>query len=170
MGNTQRLPQTLLESFDVQTGEFDPQLYFIAKHYRRRRAARRDIEDIIQGLSEIIDQDDEDDEEISSISSKRMRGPYQKRDPPKYRCPIDGSVKVYRPENTPWFRDYVAYPKTNSKAFCKKFRRRFRMSYGSFLKHLEEVKGHQTFEQWRPGKKCRGNQGCSYRATFVRNS
>ena len=29
MGNTQRLPQTLLESFDVQTGEFDPQLYYM---------------------------------------------------------------------------------------------------------------------------------------------
>ena len=85
MGNTQRLQQTLLESFDVQTGEFDPQLYFIAKHYRRRRAARRDIVDIIQGLSEMIDQDDEDDEEISSINSKRKRGPYQKKDPPKYR-------------------------------------------------------------------------------------
>ena len=29
MGNTQRLPQTLLESFDVQTGEFDPQLHYL---------------------------------------------------------------------------------------------------------------------------------------------
>jgi len=71
MGNAQRLPKTLLESFDVETGEFDPQLYFIAKHYRRRRAAMREIEKIIQELNEIIDQEDED---IPEIGSKRRRG------------------------------------------------------------------------------------------------
>ena len=71
MGNTQRRPQTLLESFDVETGEFDPQLYFIAKHYRRRRAAKRELENIIQDLNRILN---EDDEETSVINSKRIRG------------------------------------------------------------------------------------------------
>ena len=148
MGNTQRRPQTLLESFDVETGEFDPQLYFIAKHYRRRRAAKRELEKINQNLNEIIN---EEDEETSVINSRRVRGRYERKDPPMYRCPVDGTLKVYRPENTPWFRDYVASPKTESRAFCKKFRRRFRMSYGSFLKHLTEVKEHPAFHQWKAG-------------------
>ena len=40
---------------------------FIAKHYRRRRAAKRDLENIIQDLNRIIN---EDDEETSVINSK----------------------------------------------------------------------------------------------------
>jgi len=103
---------------------------------------------VIQNLNEIIN---EDDEETSVINSKRVRGRYERKDPPMYRCPVDRTLKVYRPENTPWFRDYVASPKTDSKAFCKTFRRRFRMSYGSFLKHLKEVKEHPTFQQWISG-------------------
>ena len=83
---------------------------FIAKHCRRRRGAKRDLENIIQDLNRIIN---EDDEETSVIISKRIRGRYERKDPPKYRCPVDGTRKVYRPENTPWFRDYVASPKTD---------------------------------------------------------
>ena len=82
----------------------------IAKHYRRRSAAKRDLENIIQDLNGILN---EDDEEPSVINSKRIRGRYERKDRPKYRCPVDGTLKVYRPENKPWFPDYVAIPKTD---------------------------------------------------------
>ena len=52
----------------------------------------------------------------------------------------EGELVPITPRDTQWYINYVSHPQVNNNRFRKKFRRRFRMSYDSYLEHLEDVK------------------------------
>ena len=107
-------------------------------------------------LQQIVDScqniaDFETDEILDSIadSSKKTGNKRRRREKRRYRCPVDGTLKAFGPQQTPWFNDYVQNPFLQCEFFQKKFRLRFRMAYESYLKHLKEVKESPLFKQWR---------------------
>ena len=101
-------------------------------------------------------------EETVEVAATRKNQTKQKRtryEKSLYRCPIDGTLKPYGPENTAWYQDYVLSPNITCKKFQHKFRKRFRMSYDSYLKHLDEVKKDPLFKKWLElSTDCIGNQ------------
>ena len=154
MGNTlpYRIPASRLECFDTETGEFSFELYHLYRRRQQIEESSKELENIINHCCGIADF--ERDEILDAIaeeeaaSKKKKRKKPQKRRQRRYRCPIDGTLKIYGPENTPWFDDYVLNPELDNDRFCEKFRWRFRMSYESFQKQLEEVKNHPLFKKW----------------------
>ena len=147
-----RIPQSPLECIDPKTGEFDIDLFLL---YRRRS----ELDESFDELQAIIDDDDVEEEdncknnEIDRKKSRSLmksyRGVKEHREQRMYRCPIDGQIKPLGPRNTPWFTEYLESPNIASPKFQRKFRRRFRMPYASFTKHLVEVKGSHNFRTWR---------------------
>lgn len=59
----------------------------------------------------------------------------------------DGTIVPLRPTETIWYQIYLENSMVENRRFQKKFRRRFRMSYQSFLIHLQEVKDHILFSR-----------------------
>ena len=159
-----RIPQSPLECIDPKTGEFDIDLFLL---YRRRSEFDKSFDE----LQAIIDDDDvdEDDDYKDNVDdrkisprAKKSRSVKEPREQRMYRCPIDGQIKPLGPKNTPWFTEYIESPNITSQKFQCKFRRRFRMSYRSFTKHLVEVKGSHYFRTWRSDNSdCVGRQ-CSH--------
>ena len=135
------IPRSVLECFDPETQEFSDDLSIL---YKRRKQIEASTEDDDKyELDAIIDEGDEVTE-TNTTRDKRKRRPKEKR---LYRCPHDNTMKKYCAEHTPWYREYVADPPLNEPKFHKKFRRRFRMSYESYIKHLVEVKESPLFKQ-----------------------
>jgi hypothetical protein len=161
-----RIPQSPLECINPDTGEFDMDLFLL---YRRRS----ELDESFEELQAIIDNDEDDDEDeymntndANGISTPRLkknsRRVKERQEQRIYRCPIDGKIKALGPKNTPWFTEYIESPNIMSQKFQRKFRRRFRMSYTSFTKHLREVKGSHYFHSWRSENyDCVGRQ-CSH--------
>ena len=68
------------------------------------------------------------------------------------RGPIDGNVRSAGCRDTEWYRRYVSDPALCDKKIHSKFRRRFRCSYESFTKHVEEIKSSDLFDVWSEDK------------------
>jgi hypothetical protein len=164
LSSLHRVPQSPLECINPNTGEFDIDLFLL---YRRRSEFDESFEEF---QATIEDDDDEDDDyDIANDSNcsnaprrKKSHGVKERREQRIYRCPLDGKIKPLGPKNTPWFMEYVESPNITSPKFQRKFRRRFRMAYASFIKHLGEVKGSHYFQSWRSDNSdCVGRQ-CSH--------
>ena len=61
----------------------------------------------------------------------------------------NGDIETIGPRSSSWYISYVVSPQLNDVRFIKKFRRRFRCSYDSFLKLLEMAKEEVLFQRWR---------------------
>ena len=62
-----------------------------------------------------------------------------------------GSTRPMDPKLTQWYQMYVTKPTTTSPKFCKKFRRRFRLPYQSFLGLVDlckDAEGEPYFRRW----------------------
>jgi hypothetical protein len=147
LSSLSRVPTSILECIHPDTGMFDADLFEL---YRQRSRAK----DSYKILQEIIDDDSDTDDEnddvdrTKSLRNKRQRRPKERREQRLYRCPIDGQIKVLGPKSTFWYTSYVQNPNPASVKFQRKFRRRFRMSYDSYVKHLAEVKESDCFNAW----------------------
>jgi hypothetical protein len=107
-----------------------------------------ELQQIIDSCHSIADDEILDHNADSSKKSGKKRRRREKR---RYRCRVDGTLKAFGPQQTPWFNDYVQNPLLQCDIFQKKFRLRFRMAYESYKKHLKEVKDSALFKQWRVG-------------------
>ena len=148
MGNnssTVRAPRSYAECFD-EDGYLDEVSYHLYQRHLRRMQDDIELDELISGS---------DDEE--EVSKKRKRPQMKPRSECESHLPLkildDGSVVTMKPHDTAWWATYVAFPKTDLNSFHKKFRRRFRMSYKSYLILLEMVKSHEMFSQWRPSNR-----------------
>lgn len=157
MGNPQsKIPKSRLECLDPTTGNIDPLLYTLFKRHNHMQQSNDELDIIINHCNILADEETVEVAAIRKNRSKQKRVCYEKS---LYRCPIDGTLKPYGPENTAWYHDYVSSPNVNCKKFKQKFHRRFRMSYYSYLKHLNDVKQDPLFKKWLElSTDCVGNQ------------
>lgn len=61
-------------------------------------------------------------------------------------------MKSLIPQETYWYKSYIVSPHLTNPNFHQKFRRRFRLPYGTFLKLLQQVTDHPFFSRWHPSK------------------
>ena len=70
----------------------------------------------------------------------------------------DGELEAIPPTESMWYLLYVSCPFLNDPGFLKKFRRRFRIPYDSYIAFVEEARAKEWFPRWsRPdamGKAC----------------
>ena len=70
----------------------------------------------------------------------------------------DGKLEAIPPTESMWYLLYVSCPFLNDPGFLKKFRRRFRIPYDSYIAFVEEARAKEWFPRWsRPdamGKAC----------------
>ena len=64
----------------------------------------------------------------------------------------NGVLKSLIPAETYWYKSYIVSPHLINPKFHLKFRRRFRVPYGTFQKLLKEVTDHPLFSRWHPSK------------------
>ena len=83
-----------------------------------------------------------------------------KKEPRLLLDPVTCQERPFRPRDTAWYHNHVSKPEPGNKKFDKKFCRRFRCSYRSFLKHVEEVKSSDLFKAWAEGS-CTGGSKAS---------
>lgn len=91
------------------------------------------------------------DEEGEETPNKRKRGQASKKNrrrEKRMRRSVEGNVVELLPVDTQWYFMYISNPNTSSTKFQKRFRNRFRMSYSTFLSHLEHVKSDDAFSRW----------------------
>lgn len=139
MANVTKIPKSRLECIDPVTGELDPFLYSL---FKRQTRIHQTYEELMRIIEQSHTLDTNVDKYYQNVKFIRKRKYYDKN---MYRCPVDGTLKPYGPCNTAWYHDYVDSPNLSSSKFKKKFRRRFRMSYESYLKHLDEVKSSNIY-------------------------
>ncbi len=87
--------------------------------------------------------------EMQSITSSPQR--QRKYCPPTtHMCrDIDtGVMRKFTSRDSFWYIYYVKNPPLDTKKFHSKFRKRFRMSYDSYLKILQKIKLHELFSPW----------------------
>jgi len=145
MGNTQsnRNPSSVSQCFDPVTHEFSLDSYF---KLRRKREIEKQEDDVFYETSiEFLTQSPE--------KRKRRRRASWERNLNMYRCPMDYKLKVCPLTETSWYQIYIENPDLDSDRFQKKIRRRFRMSYVSFRRHMEEVKQSHFFKPWTTGSR-----------------
>ena len=94
----------------------------------------------------------------------KSRGPYAQRSGRLYRDPSSGEIRPFGPRDTEWYRNYDEDP-VDTPCFRKKFRRRFRCSYVSYLKHVEEVKSSELFSAWM-SRDCVGKESSPLSCLF----
>jgi hypothetical protein len=68
----------------------------------------------------------------------------------------DGELEeAIPPKESMWYNLYIACPQVQDARFLKKFRRRFRLPYNSFLEFVEDAKENEWFPRWQ-SKDCTG--------------
>jgi hypothetical protein len=156
MGNQHsKIPQSILECQDPITGNIDPFLYELFKRQNRIQESNEELCRIIDNCHTLANEESNKIDTHRNNNQRNKRTRYEKN---KYRCAIDGSLKPFGPKNTAWYNDYVDSPNVTCRKFQRKFRKRFRMSYPTFLKHLNEVKDHHLFKSWsETSKSCIGD-------------
>ena len=113
---------------------------------RRKREIEKQEDDVFYETSiEFLTQSPE--------KRKRRRRASWERNLKMYRCPMDNKLKVCPLTETSWYQIYIENPDLDSDRFQKKFRRRFRMCYSSFRRHMEEVKQSHFFKPWTTGSR-----------------
>jgi len=111
---------------------------------RRKREIEKQDDDVFYETSiELLTQSPE--------KRKRRRRASWERNLEMYRCPMDNKLKVCPLTETIWYHIYIENPDLDSDRFQKKIRRRFRMRYVSFRRHMEEVKQSHFFNPWTTG-------------------
>ena len=65
----------------------------------------------------------------------------------------DGELEPIPPTDSLWYHLYASCPQTNDSRWNKKFRRRFRVTYNSYLELVEEAREDNWFPRWSDGKK-----------------
>lgn len=148
-----RVPSCFLECYDQRKERLDPIKFYLYRRAQRNELERNDYLKIIAAC-EMDARDEEKEQAKSSGKKKKVAGAKRKYETSSrriYRDPTDGSIKEFGPRDTEWFRMYVADPDNDSAKFRKKFRRRFRCSYESYTKHLQEVKSSGLFKAWGDG-------------------
>lgn len=143
MGNTQsnRNPSSMSQCFDPVTHEFSLDSYFRLK--REREIEKQEDDFFYETSIELLTQSPE--------KQKRRRRTSWERNLKIYRCPVDNKLKACPLTETSWYQIYIENPDLDSDRFHKKFRRRFRMRYSSFRRHMVEVKQSSFFKQWTTG-------------------
>ena len=137
---------SILQCF-TDNGAFDLDRYI---ELRRRKRAE-EVDDTIENcLTEALNEERTVRERCRSrVSDIRGQMP-KKRD-------ADGNMIPINPQDTIWWRVYVASPPLNNRRFIKKFRRRFRMPYEQYLELLEDIQESPLFKRWRKVD-CTGRQ------------
>ena len=159
MGNTSSnfIPNSRMGCWDPESGTIDPYKAYL----RRKKENEAELEE--DELLELIIASEflAAEEQMESDKEKQER-PYQKRAPARQTAVYrdqDGEIRALGPKQTEWYRLYVEEPNLENMQFRRKFRRRFRMSYVSFQKHLEEVKSSRLFNVWsQHTKDCTGRE------------
>jgi len=64
-----------------------------------------------------------------------------------------GVRRVLPPTKSSGYQQYIQHPNLDNNTFHKRFRRRFRMPYASYLELVEIVKESQLFDRWKEGRK-----------------
>ena len=116
---------------------------------------------LLQRKREYESDDDDDPAEMSTTD-------WGKNDPPSRegkkkrkkriilaRRTEDGELESIPPTDSMWYHAYITCPQTDDKRFQRKFRRRFRMPYESFLQFVEDAKEGNWFPRWM-GTDCTG--------------
>ncbi|KAL7545812.1 hypothetical protein ACHAWF_016511 [Thalassiosira exigua] len=154
-----RAPSSFSECYDDTNCRLDPDKYYL---YRRAQAEELDNDDWLKLVAACGAYAQEELDDKAYLPSKKVSGAKRKYTPPEnriYRDPADGSICKFGPRDTEWYRLYVDCPQLENTKFRSKFRRRFRCSYNSFQKHLEEVKKSDLFKAWADGAcNCRGEE------------
>jgi hypothetical protein len=60
----------------------------------------------------------------------------------------DGNIQIINARSSSWYVTYVLHPQHDCNKFNKKFRRRFRCDYSSYLLILDLVKQNDLFSRW----------------------
>ena len=134
------------------------------KYYQYRRSQRSGVRSVdylkMVAMCATIAKDESKEQARLNGFAKRKRGspsPCEER----LRRDADGHIRQFNAYDTDWYYRYVSNPDLEGKQFQRKFRRRFRCSYETFLKHLDEVKRSPLFKIWEDGRTdCVGNPSC----------
>ena len=150
MGNAQsnRNPSSVSQCFDPQTHTFSFESYF--KHRRKRETEKEEDDAFYESSLELLTQSLQ---KPIPYKGKRKRRTKRDRNIKMYRCPIDNKLKVVPVTDTRWYQVYVASPEPDCDRFLRKFRKRFRMSYQSFLRHVHEARQCNLFKPWSEGSR-----------------
>ena len=85
--------------------------------------------------------------DISSSVNSRKRGKYKKRKL-YFTDPNTGKRSVMTYDHSVWWQRYIVNAQSGNPTWEKKFRKRFRLPYESFLDLVEECKESSYFQQW----------------------
>lgn len=110
------------------------------------------------------------DEEYIDLSKFYSCSPHRTNDPPTQherkkrqrriilaRRGEDGELEAIPPKESMWYQLYISCPQVQDVRFQKKFRRRFRMPYDSYLQLVEDAREYDWFPRWT-GKDCTGKE------------
>jgi len=153
MGNVESVlePRSLLDCFDEENCEIDPFRYYQYRKKRKKEASEQEFNQLLLLCRELAN------DEMKEAKKKKANGPRKKREEyltvrQQYRDG-NGELKDFGPYQTAWYQQYVENPRVHQRRFHTKFRRRFRMSFESYQKHLAEVKDSDLFCQWSENSK-----------------
>lgn len=93
----------------------------------------------------------EEEEEQLQQNKKRQRGTSTRQSHKRMRRDPNGELVEFLARDTPWYFMYISDPDVGSSKFQKDFRNRFRMSYSTFLSHLDDVSNDVAFRRWSTG-------------------
>ena len=149
-------PSSIFQCYrDGDQTRLDPYRYYHFKRSLGEENQQRTLQTIIATCCVLADE--EGLEQLDDETGKPRRRPANRE--PRWKLDGLGQKVPYGPKDTMWYQDYVLHPQVNSMKFRKKFRRRFRCSYLSFLKHLDEVKQSPLFKTWADtAKDCVGKE------------
>ena len=152
----QRAPSCFYECYDADKQCLDPKKYFLYRRARAEELEQRDWFKIIASCEFLAKQEQDLADKQQQKKPQCKRGKKRKFQPPEeriFRDPADDNIRSYGPRDTEWYRQYVLYPDVDNLKFRRKFQRRFRCSYLSFQKHLNEVKDSDLFKAWSTGSR-----------------
>ena len=136
------VPPPLSVNDCIVNGELDFMRYYMYKRKLRRKLSQ------YTGLKEI---GNHKRKRVATSLSEELNVRQRKRRTIKRRLlwirDDDGNLRVMKPEDTLWFKLYIEPP-----ILCthmrKLFRKRFRLTYNSFMELLNEIIGHKLFLRW----------------------
>lgn len=142
-----RNPTCLLECYDDSKERMDPYLFFQYRRSQRMALSKLDHMKMVAMCYELAKEEAAQQAKAGG-NTRKQRGEYETAEQRFFRDPVDGTIRRLGPRETAWYQNYVSDPHTESAKFRKKFRRRFRCSHPSFVKHVAEVKESDLFKAW----------------------
>ena len=150
MGIATRAPSCLFECYNGTTSSMDPYKYYQYRRSQRNGVRSLDILKMV-AMCATIAKDESKEQARLHCSDKRKRGSRSSGEERLMRD-ADGQIRPFNAYDTDWYYRYVSNPDPEDNKFQRKFRRRFRCSYETFTKHLDEVKSSPLFKQWEDGR------------------